>query len=81
MNKNMFSNHVLVLLSPRYRVVMMRKDIICGKEKKGVRRYFCGKTVTDITITTSKNRPLRFDLMAKSVMVKGMVLKIVLTYF
>lgn len=62
-------------------IVMMRKDITCGKKKKVVRKYFCVKTVTEITITGSKDRFLGFALMAKSVMVKGMVLKITLTYF
>lgn len=78
MNKNAFSNHTLVLFSPK---VVIRKDVTCERKKKVVRRYFCGKTVTEITTTMSKDISLRFALMAKSIIIKGMVLKIMFIYF
>lgn len=78
MNKNAFSNHTLVLFSPK--VVIIRKDVTCER-KKVVRRYFCGKTVTEITTTMSKEISLRLALMAKRIIIKGMVLKIMLIYF
>lgn len=42
--------------------------------------YFCGRTVTEITTTMSKRYVLTFALKAKSIMVKGIVLKIMFTY-